>query len=290
MSFSVITPTLDRPTFLREAVESVARQAPNCRVEHIIIDSGDAAQAHEIASRYPHVRVIRQRPMGVYAAWNAGIAASTNDVIVHLNDDDLLPENALRAAADAFARRPDADGVRGSVMTVATDGTRGREIPPRPLTVENVIWSEPAINGIYFRRRFYAECGLYLTEFKVASDREFLLRVCFRGPQIDLIGDALYTYRLHPTSLTMTGGSKDVMGEEFAKVARQLLACQTEVPASDRRHLRMWHAIQAGLHTRRLCAAGLWSAALRYALCEMRSLPSWPFRYMKRLATTRFRG
>lgn len=103
MRISVITPTRNRATsFLPECVQSVAAQRlpASWSIEHVICDDGsdptEREALRELAGLHAHVRVLqREHSGGVAAARNAAFLASIGDIIVDLDDDDLLPANAL---------------------------------------------------------------------------------------------------------------------------------------------------------------------------------------------------
>ena len=103
MLISVITPTRNRVTsFLRDCVVSVScqRLPQGWTVEHIICDDGsDAAQfdaLRDLAAGHSGVRVVRRpTPGGVSAARNTAFLASNGHIILDLDDDDIIPGDAV---------------------------------------------------------------------------------------------------------------------------------------------------------------------------------------------------
>lgn len=106
---SVIIPTRDRPSFLREAIESVSRQT--CKNYQIIVvvngpDNPLITEAMTIAAAAGCI-VLRIDRSGIAVALNAGIKAAKGEWLAFLDDDDVWEpcklESQLKVAADARA-------------------------------------------------------------------------------------------------------------------------------------------------------------------------------------------
>lgn len=102
--FSVVIPTLNRQRLLDEAVDSVLRQSLQ-DLEMIVVDDGGSAPAQVRPD--PRARVIRHgRNLGISAARNTGIEASSGRYVAFLDDDDTWLENRLEMAVEAHRRAP----------------------------------------------------------------------------------------------------------------------------------------------------------------------------------------
>lgn len=114
MLISVAIPTLNRPAMLLEAIESVARQSYG-EWEVVVVDDGSdppvdpAALAPLLGDRFTLVR--HNKPKGVAEAKNAGVRASSGEIILHLDDDDLLAEDALSTIEETYRHHKDLDCV-----------------------------------------------------------------------------------------------------------------------------------------------------------------------------------
>ena len=114
MLISVVVATLNRPAMLLEAIRSVAAQRYG-EWEVVVVDDGseppvDAnALAPILGNRFALLRhAITQ---GVPKAKNAGLRVASGEVILHLDDDDLLSEDALTRIAGAYRQYPELDCV-----------------------------------------------------------------------------------------------------------------------------------------------------------------------------------
>ena len=85
---SVVIPTLIRCFTLPRAIESVLQQAlMPCEV--IVVDNGSSDGTLElIESKYPTVRILHEKKIGVSAARNRGIKAAQGHWVALLDSDD----------------------------------------------------------------------------------------------------------------------------------------------------------------------------------------------------------
>lgn len=210
---SIVTPCLNRAQFIAEAVESVLRQG-DARIEHIVVDGGSTDGTQDILRGYPHLRVISESDRGVYDALNKGIRLAQGEVIGHLNSDDLYEDGVLSEVARRFAGDPALDALYGgaSYFAVGADGARrivADYVTPSDiaLSLSQVLLGIPIINARFFRRRVYGRVGLYDASYRLAADREFLLRVMAAELQAAHLAHRVYWYRQHPGSLTIRMGS-----------------------------------------------------------------------------------
>ncbi len=107
---SVVIPTFNRRTLVREAVASVCAQR-DVACEIIVVDDGSsdgtaAALREEFGIR---IRVLDSANRGVAAARNLGVAASSGDLIAFLDSDDLWLSDKLAAQVAFFISHADAE-------------------------------------------------------------------------------------------------------------------------------------------------------------------------------------
>lgn len=130
LRFSVIIPAHNAAGTIRDAVGSVLEQG-RADTEVIVVDDAStdltASIAQDIADSSPSVRLIRQdRNAGVSAARNAGVAASSGEIIVFLDSDDVHLPGFLATADSAIQGPVDAVVMGRRVIT----GGSAREVPP----------------------------------------------------------------------------------------------------------------------------------------------------------------
>src|SRR4051794_11272015 len=128
---SVVIPTRDRAGLVAGAVRSALAQT-GVEVEVCVVDDGSLEPPNVPADE--RVRLVRlPRPAGPAAARNAGLAATTGELVAFLDDDDeWLPGKLERQVAALEAAGPDA--VMVACGFEAWDGDRlvaGGAPPPR---------------------------------------------------------------------------------------------------------------------------------------------------------------
>jgi glycosyltransferase involved in cell wall biosynthesis len=132
LKISCIIPTRNRCSMVLEAIESIRRQ-DHSHLEIIVVDDGstDNTQA-EIKSRVPEIRQVRLNGAGPGPARNAGVAASSGDILMFLDSDDLWLENHVRQLQDtlnlgyqvAYGVTKTIDEIRGSDFLIPDKGER----------------------------------------------------------------------------------------------------------------------------------------------------------------------
>ena len=209
---SIVTPTLNRARYLGEAIDSVlAQNHPD--VEHIIVDGMSTDGSAELLARHPHLRVIREPDTGLYDALNKGLRAASGEIIGHLNSDDLYAPGVFAEVADAFAA-PDVDAVFGGAEVFEGDAPEHRRVVRRfarpediELSVFNTTVGVPITNARFFHRRVYDRVGYADLRYRIAADRDFLLRVALTAPTEVVLSQVVYHYRQHAGSLTIHSDS-----------------------------------------------------------------------------------
>ncbi len=180
MKISVVTASYNAGSTIGDTLRSVAAQSwPD--VEHIVIDgaSKDDTAAIVAAHQRPGGIYVNEPDRGIYDAMNKGLARATGDVIGLLNADDFYADDgALEKVAHAFDQHK-CDAVLGDVGFVR-DGAHDRVIRRydsgmfRP---SRIAWGwMPAHPAMFLTREAYERVGNYRTDYRIASDFEFVVR------------------------------------------------------------------------------------------------------------------
>ena len=203
---SVILPTFNRGWVVTEAVESVLDQ-DYANLELIVIDDGSTDGTKGLLSRFgDRIAVIRQVNRGVSAARNAGIRASSGELIALLDSDDTWLPGKVTAQVSFFSNHPDAlvcqtqeiwirNGVR------VNPGKRHRKqagmIFERSLALCLVSPS-----AVMMRSSLLDEVGLFDETLPACEDYDLWLRIAWKHP-IRLIDRPLVVKRGgHPDQLS----------------------------------------------------------------------------------------
>jgi len=280
---TIVTPCLNRAQYIEEAIQSVLNQDYS-EVEHIVVDGGSTDGTLDILGRYEHLKVISEPDQGLYDALNKGILLSKGDVIGHLNSDDLYAENVFGEIMRLFESDPEVEGVFGGAIVFEEVGDGSRKTIAEycsgdftRLSFNNITLGNPIINARFFRRSFYDRVGLYETRYKIAADREFLLRVALGNIKWASVKKVVYWYRQHSGSLTFNPKSPFAIKkyEEYVEIAERYLGSLVPCNKLATKCL-LWHTRETMEAALRAIKRGDIGKAMDYATRGCNYKQSWP--------------
>ncbi len=95
---SIVIPVYNVEVYLKKCMESVLNQTYSC-IEIILVDDGSTDKSPNICERYmkqdSRVCVIHQKNLGLSAARNRGVEASTGEYIMFVDSDDWIEFNTV---------------------------------------------------------------------------------------------------------------------------------------------------------------------------------------------------
>ena len=232
---SIITPSLNRRSMLREAIESVLSQRVD-DIQHIIVDAQSSDGTSELLAEYNHLEVICEPDKGIYDGINKGLARARGEFIVLLNSDDILLPNALDLWLNAFKSAPDADIISGSAQLVdyASGALLQRydDAGNRELGACEALLGLPIINARMFRRSVFDRIGGFDLAFRTLADRDWLVRAWLEGARNVPLCEDTYCYRGHLGSATyaqeMSPAKRLSYAQEAATLARHVQGLSTD--------------------------------------------------------------
>jgi glycosyltransferase involved in cell wall biosynthesis len=216
---SVVIPTRNRATLLRQALASVrALDGPDLDLDLIVADNG-LGNDTEVAAREFGARLVPAPGQGASAARNAGLRAATGEFIAFLDDDDLWLSGHLRPHLELLAARPDLDAVVGQVIN--TDHLLKQHSSPWPATLPldgdlllSFLRSSPQIGATVVRAAVLDSVGGFDERLASSEDWDWHLRLAMRH-QIGFVAEPCALFRQWPS------GSKDeVQWKRFPYLSR----------------------------------------------------------------------
>jgi glycosyltransferase involved in cell wall biosynthesis len=205
---TVVVPTRNRAAMLRQALGSVAAQR-GVDLEAVVVDDGstDATPAMVTGMGDRRLRLIRhQRPQGVSAARNRGVAEAGGRWVAFLDDDDVWAPEKLASQLAAAARDDRTWAVTGAVSV--DDGLRVLAGEP-PLAPERIVAdldrynSVPAgASNVLARAELLAATGGFDPRLRHMADWDLWIRLGRAGLPAT-VPRPLLAYRLHRANATM---------------------------------------------------------------------------------------
>jgi glycosyltransferase involved in cell wall biosynthesis len=207
---SVIIPTYNRGWTIKEAVESVFAQDTE-DYELLVVDDGSTDNTADILRSYgSDIKVIRQSNKGVSAARNAGIAASSGQLLAFLDSDDLWLPAKLSRQVEFFSSKPEAVINQTQELWIRN----GRRVNPKkrhhkfsgPIFERSLALCLVSPSAVMIRKGLFETIGGFDESLPACEDYDFWLRVSCRYP-VDLIDTPLIIKRGgHPDQLSRAAG------------------------------------------------------------------------------------
>ena len=184
---SVVIPTYNRLSMVREAVASVRAQR-GATVEIVVVDDGSSDDtAAGLASEFRDaLQVLRTANRGVAAARNLGVAASRGDWIAFLDSDDLWLPDKVSAQLAFFESRPDADICQTQEIWIR-NGVRVNPCahhrkPSGDIFAPSLRMCLVSPSAVMMRRRLFERTGGFDETLPACEDYELWLRIARNTP------------------------------------------------------------------------------------------------------------
>lgn len=112
---SIAVCTFKRPNLLADLLADLSREltllAGDARaVEVVVVDNDGAGSAAPLVARHGFARYVHEPDPGIVAARNAAARSVRGAVVLWIDDDQRLAHGTLRAALEAWRRRPNGVG------------------------------------------------------------------------------------------------------------------------------------------------------------------------------------
>lgn len=215
---SVITPSLNNATYIRQTIESVLTQ-DYPHIEHLVIDGGSTdgtvAILREYGCRYPdRFRWISEPDKGQSDALNKGISLARGEFIAWQNADDYYLPNVFAEPIAYLTAHPEVAMVFSQGLTVDATGAIVAQSPGAPFRQAQLLEHEDyarllkrdyiATQAAFIRRDALLACGGFDVNLHYAMDYDLWLRLGLRYRMAYLPG-VRGVWRLLPTVKSAVG-------------------------------------------------------------------------------------
>jgi glycosyltransferase involved in cell wall biosynthesis len=192
LKVSIITVSYNSIKTIEDTIRSVKEQRYPY-IEYIVVDGASTDGTKEVIEQHlGHIsRYVSEKDGGIYDAMNKGIGYATGDIVGILNSDDIFfDESVIEKVVAAFAQDESLSCVYGNIQYFRNNVNNVMRVWKTQAYYEGYLESGkvPPHPAVFVRRKVYEKIGLYKTDYKIAADLEFMIRL-------------LKTYRLRSTFL-----------------------------------------------------------------------------------------
>ncbi|MCT7942951.1 glycosyltransferase family 2 protein [Shewanella holmiensis] len=220
---TIVTVVFNGAQFLEETIKSVIEQTYD-NVEYIIIDGGSTDDSQDIIRRYEHAidYWVSEKDSGMYDAINKGLCTSQGDVINFINSDDFFcTKHIIEKVVKAF-RTESCDCLYGGSPYVDGDGKnvflkRPLDFKPRYFKTLGMPFTQPTFFWTY---EVMKDVGLLDLKFRIASDYDFIARLCLRANKVLRLEVNIASFRIHGNSFG--DQNTEAAHKEFSEINKSL--------------------------------------------------------------------
>jgi glycosyltransferase involved in cell wall biosynthesis len=183
LKISIITVCFNSKDFIRQTIESVAKQ-DYYDIEHVVIDGGSTDGTVKILQEFKDkINYISEPDKGIYDAMNKGVKLASGEIIGTLGAGDFYPNNQVSSKVAKTFEIYKTDAVYGDKQYVNPDNLNKvvRYWHSGEYKIEN--WLEgwmPPHQSFYLKKAAFHKYGLYLEGFRSAGDYELMLRMLYK--------------------------------------------------------------------------------------------------------------
>ena len=216
----------ENPNFLREALDSVFAQTLQ-PTEIVLVKDGPLtpeldAVLDEYIVKYPIFKIIvNETNLGLGLAMAKGVEACTNEYIVRMDTDDIIPPTRFDKEIEKLSEGYDVVSCWSLLFEGSLDNVIA--IKERPETTDEILRlakrrSPMCHAGSAFRKSAVLSAGNYL-HAQYYEDYYLWVRMLNMGAKFYNIQEVLYFVRIYSSSIGRRGGWRYMVNEErlFAK-------------------------------------------------------------------------
>ena len=198
---SIIITNYNYGHFLTQCIDSVLAQSDPAN-EIIVVDDGSTDYSRDVLSLYENIHTIFQQNGGQASAFNAGFKASSGDILMFLDADDLLKPNAVETVKRLWNKKFSAvcfeleliDECGAQIGRYPMSGQRHDSLPSMLMTLDFEFM--PTSGNAFSRKAIEKAFPLPTTRWKISADA-ILVRVALLFGRINPIPFVLGSYRAH---------------------------------------------------------------------------------------------
>ena len=221
--FSIITVNLNSGEDILKTISSVEEQDFN-NFEHILIDGGSNDISYDILTERLESfdYFCSEKDEGIYDAINKGISKSKGEYLILLHSGDYLSDkNSLKHISEYILNNPSYDVYLSDVLIYKFNSKSFRYYPCDVFTTNRMRYGiQPPHPAMFFKREMHERIGLYSTQYKIAGDFDFIVRM-FQNEDLTYISRNEVYIKMNAGGLSDKLSNKILLQKEIFDVCRK---------------------------------------------------------------------
>lgn len=224
LTISVVIPCYQQAHYLALSINSLLSQTRKPD-QIIVINDGSTDETEQVARGFgDRIIYFAKANEGLSSARNSGILLSQTDLILFLDSDDTLANDALESLACEFDTNPELDAVYGGYRDVDHQGNiltehQSPELPHDPISLFMPLNKLP-VHSVMIRRLCMSKCGVFDPLMRSSEDIDFWVRLALSGATFGRTSCITANYRRHPDTLSC---NKRIMYQTRMNVCRKFV-------------------------------------------------------------------
>ena len=148
MKVSIIITNFNYEDYLEDCIKSCINQSYK-NIEVIVVDDGSTDNSKDIIEKYSDsIRKIYQKNEGMIGASNTGFKSAKGEIIMFIDADDYLYENAVSEICKMW--KDGTSKIHFRLQNIDENGNEGSYTPPQKIKLgHGQVWKEILSNGMY---------------------------------------------------------------------------------------------------------------------------------------------
>jgi len=228
MRVTIVMPVYNGEQYIEYAIKSIINQSHK-NIQLILVDGGSTDGTMDIVNKYADAFevIISEKDKGMYDAINKGFSHADGELMLWLNSDDYLFENAIKTAVMIMKKYPHVKWLKGRNAYLDQNNLI-RKIGCFHSSYNNLIkegfYRSDGVGSImqettFWHRDLYSQAGNHInTDYKVASDYELWVRFA-KYETLYNINTLLGAFRQHDAQLSADVGRYEEECNSIKKIA-----------------------------------------------------------------------
>lgn len=205
--FSIITPSYNQESFIKETIDSVISQEAD--VEYMVIDGGSNDGSADLIKSYEKQLSfwVSEKDNGQSHAINKGLKRATGRIANWLNSDDFYLPGALEYVKSHFNESITGLGATSELFNSKgiIKQSRGTDVYPGNLP-KTIGWARIDQPETFFSKESWDKVGLLNEDLHYCMDREWWMRYLYEFglDSFKRVEKPIVRFRIHDDSKTFT--------------------------------------------------------------------------------------